>query len=124
MTRKIILTSILGTILLAATASAQTPSPANGEVLGTVVRGNTTTEFQAAGKSGLEIGRLKAWNEFAVANPSVVSDFGRNPSLISSDEYVNKNGGLSKLFADNPGLRDSMIANPGNYVVPTSKASQ
>jgi len=124
MNRNIILTTILGLMLMASAALAQSAAPSGGKTLGTVVNGNTTTDFEAARLSDSDTNRLKAWNTFAAANPSVASELGRNPSLVSNDDYVNKHVDLAKLFSDNPGLRDAMVANPGNYVVPTSKPAE
>jgi hypothetical protein len=123
MIRNAISMAILGLILVAPAARAQSASPANGKVLGTVVKGNTTIDFEAARPSDLDLNRLTAWSNFAAANPSVAHALGRNPSLISDDGYVNKHADLAKLFSDNPGLRDAMIADPGNFVVPRAKAS-
>jgi len=124
MNRNIILTTILALMLIAPAAFPQTAAPSGGKTLGTVVNGNTTTDFNAARLSGLDTNRLKAWNNFAAANPSVASELGHNPSLVSKDDYVNKHADLAKLFSDNPGLRDAMIANPGNYDVPASKPAE
>src|SRR5579863_701205 len=115
MNRNIVLTTIIGLMLMASAALAQSAPPSGEKTLGTVVNGNTTTVFESARLSDLDKNRLKAWSNFAAANPSVASELGRNPSLVSKDDYVNKHADLAKLFSDNPDLRDAMIANPGNY---------
>jgi hypothetical protein len=124
MNRNIILTTILGLMLMASAALAQSTAQSAGKTLGTVVNGNTTTDFQAAHVSDLDINRLKAWSNFAAANPPVARELGHSPSLISNDNFVNKHADLAKLFSENPGLRDAMIADPANYVVPTSKPAE
>lgn len=91
-------------------------------MLGTVVNGNTTIEFEAANESDLDVKQLQTWSDFAASHPKIASALASNPRLISNDGYVNKHAELAKLFADNPGLRDSMDENPGNYVVPTQSS--
>ncbi len=122
MTWKMLLAAIVAFVFLAPAAMAQ-DSADGGRVLGTVVRGNTTTYFMAANQSDLDMQRLQAWSAFASQHPGIAHALGHSPSLISNDGYVNKHPELAKLFSDNPGLRDSMIANPGNYVVPRQPAA-
>ncbi len=121
MTWKIVLAALVASVFLAPAAMAQ--QAADGRVLGTVVRGNTTTYFMAANSSDLDMQRLQVWGDFATQHPGIAHALGHNPQLISSDSYVNNHAELAKLFGDNPGLRDAMIANPGNYVVPTRPAA-
>ncbi|HUA34822.1 MAG TPA: hypothetical protein VMA09_14535 [Candidatus Binataceae bacterium] len=120
MRHKVLAAVIAFTVLMAAHAFAQTDSDAGRKVLGTVVNGNTTIEFEAANRSDLDNQQLRAWGDFAAAHAKIASALGSNPSLISNDGYVNKHADLAKLFTDNPGLRDAMAANPGNFVVPVN----
>ena len=120
MKHKILAALLAFGLITAGDALAQDNSGAGRKVLGTVVNGNTTIEFEAANRTDLENQQLQAWGGFAASHPNIASALGRNPSLISNDGYVNKHAELAKLFADNPGLRDSMEANPGNYVVPVN----
>jgi hypothetical protein len=116
MTWKMFLAAVAAFVFLAPAAMAQ--EAADGKLLGTVTSGNTTTYFMAASRSDLDNQQLQAWGEFASQHPGIAHALGHSPALLSNDGYVNKHPELAKLFSDNPGLRDAMIANPGNYVVP------
>lgn len=122
MKRKVLAAVIAIALLTAGHVFAQTDAGAGRKVLGTVVNGNTTIEFEAANRSDLDSQRLRAWGDFAASHPKIAASFGSNPSLISNDGYVNKHAELAKLFSDNPGLRDAMAANPGNFVVPAKSS--
>jgi hypothetical protein len=123
MTWKVFLAAVAAVVFLAPAAMAQ-DSATDGKVLGTVVNGNTTTYFMAANQSDLDMQRLHAWSDFASQHPGIARSVGHSPSLLSNDGYVNKHAELARLFSDNPGLRDAMIANPGNYVVPRQPEGQ
>jgi len=123
MTSKLFLAVIAVFVFLAPAALAQDSSP-DSRVLGTVVNGNTTTYFMAANSSDLDMQRLRAWGDFASEHPDIARAVGHSPSLLSNDGYVNKHAELAKVFSDNPGLRDAMIANPGNFVVPRQPAGE
>jgi hypothetical protein len=41
------------------------------EVLGTVVRGNTTIIFEAAGAHGIDLNGLRKWDQFAEEHPKI-----------------------------------------------------
>lgn len=122
MKRKVLAAVIAFALLTAGHVFAQTDAGAGRKVLGTVVNGNTTIEFEAANRSDLDSQRLRAWGDFAASHPKIAASFGSNPSLISNDGYVNKHAELARLFSDNPGLRDAMAANPGNFVVPAKSS--
>ena len=125
MTQKFILASILCMLLAAPIAFAQNDTGAAGQkVLGTVVNGNTTVEFESARLANEQKKQLQAWGDFAAAHPQLARAIGHNPKLVSSDDYVNKHAELAKLFSDNPGMREQIVANPGNFVVPTSKTGE
>ena len=125
MTQKFILASILCLLIAAPIASAQNDTGTGGQkVLGTVVNGNTTVEFDAARLAAQQKKQLQAWGDFAAGHPQLARAIGHNPKLLSSDDYVNKHAELAKLFSDNPGMREQIITNPGNFVVPTSKAGE
>jgi Na+/H+-translocating membrane pyrophosphatase len=97
-------------VALASTALAQ-----EGKTLGTVVNGNTTTVFKAAGPGGLDTAKLKTWNDFAAAHPKVASDFAHKPALINDAAYAKRHPQLGAFFSAHPDIRDAMAANPGNY---------
>lgn len=87
-----------------------------GKTLGTVVNGNTTTVFKAAGNRGIDTQKLKTWNDFASGHPKVASDLAHNPALINDDGYAKKHPQLGAFFSAHPDIREAMVANPGNYV--------
>jgi len=97
-------------VAFATTALAQ-----GDKTLGTVVNGNTTTVFKAAGPGGLDSAKLKTWNDFAAQHPKVASDLAQKPELINDAAYTKKHRGLAAFFAAHPDIHDAMAANPGNY---------
>jgi hypothetical protein len=97
-------------VALAATTLAQ-----EGKTLGTVVNGNTTTVFKAAGPGGIDTAKLKIWNDFAAGHPKVASDLAHKPALISDPAYAKRHPQLAAFFSAHPDIHDSMAANPGNY---------
>ena len=100
------------------------PAAENGKVLGTVVQGNTTIEFQAAGTRTVDMNSLKTWSDFAASHPGVSRALGSNPSLIGNSSYLAKNPDLAAFFAAHPDIKDAMVENPGNYVVPAQSSNQ
>jgi hypothetical protein len=99
-------------IPLALTASALAQE---SKTLGTVVNGNTTTVFKAAGPGGIDADKLKTWNEFAAQHPKVASALAHKPELINDASYTQRHPGLAAFFAAHPDIHDAMVANPGNY---------
>src|ERR1700676_3922026 len=63
-------------VAFAASALAQ-----ESKTLGTVVNGNTTTVFKAAGPGGIDSAKLKTWNDFAAQHPKVANDLANKPEL-------------------------------------------
>jgi hypothetical protein len=87
-----------------------------GNTMGTVVNGNTTTVFKAADSRDIDTHKLKTWNDFASGHPKVASELAHNPALINDDGYAKKHPQLSAFFSAHPDIRQAMAANPGNYV--------
>jgi hypothetical protein len=100
------------------------PAADNGKVLGTVVNGNRTTVFEAAGTKTVDMNSLKTWSDFAASHPDVARSLGAKPSRISDEAYLAKHPDLAAFFTAHPDIRDAMIANPGNFVVPTQASNQ
>ena len=65
------------------TPSAAIQREGGAQVLGTVVRGNTTIIFQAAGTHGLDLNRLRTWSQFAEEHPKIATALAYKPSLIN-----------------------------------------
>ena len=107
-------------------AVAQTTDSQSGseKVLGTVVDGNKTTEFQAAGTKTVDMNSLQTWTDFAASHPGVARSLGANPSLITDAAFLGKHPELAAFFTAHPDIRDAMVANPGNYVVPAHASNQ
>ena len=109
----------ISTLLIAVALPVAFASPSmaqSGNTLGTVVNGNTTTVFKAAGNRGIDTEKLKIWNDFASGHPNVASALAHNPALINDDAYAKKHPQLGAFFSAHPDIRESMVANPGNYV--------
>jgi hypothetical protein len=109
---------ILAVVVLAASVSV---SPAlaqpSGQVLGTVVKGNTTIVFESAQLHDSDVRMYRAWDQFASEHRDIAQELGRHPKLMSSDNYVARHPELKQLFSENPSLRSAMIENPKNFVL-------
>ncbi|HWN56969.1 MAG TPA: hypothetical protein VNO74_02650, partial [Methylomirabilota bacterium] len=68
-------------VAIAIPVAFATTALAQDKTLGTVVNGNTTTVFKAAGPGGLDSAKLKTWNDFAAQHPKVASDLAQKPEL-------------------------------------------
>lgn len=106
---------------LPAIAQEGTPSAAiqpeeGAEALGTVVRGNTTIIFQAAGTYGLDLNRLRTWSQFAEEHPKIAMALAYQPSLINDPGYLTKHPELATFFQTHPDIKDAIKENPGNFV--------
>ena len=109
----------ISTLLIAVALPVAFAAPAiaqEGKTLGTVVNGNTTTTFKAAGTRNIDTQKLKTWNDFASGHPKVASELAHNSALINDDAYAKKHPQLSAFFSAHPDIREAMTANPGNYV--------
>ena len=116
MLKKMNYTSTLLIALALPVAFAAPSFAQDGKTLGTVVNGNTTTVFKAAGNRGIDTQKLKTWNDFASEHPNVASQLAHNPALINDDGYAKKHPQLGAFFSAHPDIREAMAANPGNYV--------
>ena len=108
----------LSTLLIALAmpvAFAASSAAQEGKTLGTVINGNTTTEFKAADTRDIDMQKLKTWNDFADQHPQVASDLAHQPRLINDDRYAGKHPALNAFFAAHPDIRQAMAENPGNY---------
>jgi hypothetical protein len=85
------------------------------EVLGTVVRGNTTIIFQAAGTHGLDLNRLRSWSQFAEEHPKIATALAYKPSLINDPGYLTKHPELPTFFQTHLDIKDAIKENPGNF---------
>ena len=95
--------------------SAANQPEGGAEVLGTVVRGNTTIIFEAAGTHGLDLNRLRTWSQFAEEHPKIATALAYKPSLINDPGYLTKHPELATFFQAHPDIKDAMTENPGNF---------
>ena len=118
------LSSVLAAIVLsgglagsgmAQVAPAPSQGSAGGRVLGSVTNGNTTTVFEAANTSDIDMKVLTTWGDFATAHPSIARALAYKPSLMNDSGYLNKHAELRAFFQEHPEVRDAMAANPGNF---------
>jgi hypothetical protein len=110
---------LLTTVVIAATLISVSLAQAGNEtprVNGSVVNGNTTTVFEAANDSDLQMGLLTRWSAFAQVHPKVAYQLGNKPRLMHDAGYLRKHPELAKLFNDNPSLYAAMKRDPGNFV--------
>jgi hypothetical protein len=109
----------LSTLIVAIALPVAFAAPAlaqEGKTLGTVVNGNTTTEFKAADSRDIDTAKLKTWNDFAAEHPKVASELAYKPTLINDAAYAKSHPELDAFFSAHPDIHDAMAANPGNYV--------
>jgi hypothetical protein len=95
--------------------STATQPEGGAEVLGTVVRDNTTIIFQAAGTHGLDLNRLRTWSQFAEEHPKIATTLAYKPSLINDPGYLTEHPELATFFQAHPDIKDAMEENPGNF---------
>jgi len=88
----------------------------DGKTLGTVVNGNTTTEFKAADSRDIDLAKLKTWNDFAAGHPDIAKELAYKTSLINDEAYAKNHPELGDFFSAHPDIREAMAQNPGNYV--------
>jgi hypothetical protein len=108
----------ISTLLIAIALPVAFAAPAlaqDGQTMGTVVNGNTTTVFKAADNRDIDTHKLQTWNEFASTHPKVASELAHNPALINDEAYAKKHPQLGAFFSAHPEIREAMAANPGNY---------
>ena len=102
--------------MLAGSAIAGDMASASDRTLGTVVNGNTTTEFKAAGTHGIDMNKLRPWSAFAADHPAIAKELAYKPALIGDDAYAKNHPELQSFFTTHPDVREAMIENPGNFV--------
>ena len=85
-------------------------------VNGVAVNGNTTTVFEAANESDLQMHLLTQWSGFAERHQKIAHQLGNRPRLIDDAGYLRKHPELAKLFDDNPDLLSAMKSNPDDFV--------
>ncbi|MDO8434601.1 MAG: hypothetical protein Q7S58_19565 [Candidatus Binatus sp.] len=109
-------TLALSAILAGPAIAGDTTSAASDRTLGTVVNGDTTTEFKAAGTHGLDMNKLRPWSAFAADHPAIAKELAYKPALIGDDAYAKNHPELESFFSTHPDIREAMIENPGNFV--------
>lgn len=114
-----LLFAIASAALLAGTALGQeSVTGSSPRVLGTVEHGNTTIVFESANNSDLNLDQFKTWEEFAARNPEIARELGRYPRLLTEHSWIKEHPELDALLSSNPELREAMVRNPGNFVLP------
>ena len=96
-------------------APSSSQGSAGGSFLGSVTKGNTTIDFEAAGLSDINTQSLMTWQNFANAHPAIARTLAYHPSLMSNPEYLNTHPELRNFFQAHPEVRDAMAADPGNF---------
>ena len=107
-----------------ALAGDVTAASSSDTTLGTVVNGNTTTEFKAAGTHGVDMNKLKPWSAFAADHPAIAKELAYKPALIGDDSYAKNHPELGSFFSTHPDIREAMIQNPGNFVAIPPRAGE
>jgi hypothetical protein len=120
---KLITTLAIAASMTTSLAFAQTGSGTSG-VNGVAVNGNTTTVFEAANDSDLQMHLLTEWSGFAQHHQKIAVQLGNKPALIDNAAYLRKHPELAKLFDDNPDLLSAMKRDPGNFVANQPKSEE
>jgi hypothetical protein len=68
--------------------------------------------------SDLPLADYRAFDQFAIAHPEIISDLGRDPRLLEDDAYLAKHPQLRDFLATHAELRDALISDPGNFIEP------
>jgi hypothetical protein len=103
------LATVIGSVALAQSAGG------TSRVNGVVVNGNTTTVFQAANTSDLQMDSLTRWSSFAQQHPKVASQLDNKPMLINDAGYLRQHPELEQLLANHPEMLAQMKRDPGNF---------
>jgi hypothetical protein len=86
-----------------------------GNVLGSVVQGNTTIVFDAANPSDVNMQQLQTWDEFAASHPRIANALAYRPSLMNDPAYLSKHPDLNTFFQAHPEVREAMAKDPGDF---------
>jgi len=117
-----LLVSVLAAGIFAATVWAQNSPelvpPGAPIPPGAIVNGNKIIVAEPARLNDSELNSHRAWHEFAQAHPEIVADLAKHPSLAGDPNYRKKHRDLDRFLAAHPDIRQAMIANPGNFIVP------
>jgi hypothetical protein len=74
-----------------------------------------------APSSDLPLADYQAFDKFAAAHPDIINDLSRDPRLMKDRDYLAGHPDLTGFFATHAELRDSLVANPGNFIEPHSR---
>jgi hypothetical protein len=77
-----------------------------------------TIAYEEAKLDDADVSRLRAWHEFAQEHPDVSRELGSRPSRLTDSEYLKKHPQLDAFLTLHPDVREAMVADPGNFVVP------
>ena len=101
---------MMASVLTTATAlQAQMPVPA------------PTITSSGAPSNDLPLADYQAFEKFATAHPEIINDLSRDPDLVEDRDYLAGHPDLSGFLATHAELKDSLIANPGNFIVPQAR---
>jgi hypothetical protein len=95
-----------GVLTTATAVRAQTPAPP------------PTIISIGAPSSDLPLADYQAFEKFAAGHPEIINDLSRDPRLVEDRDYLAGHPDLSGFLATHAELKDSLIANPGNFIVP------
>jgi len=109
--------SLLVIAAIAATCASAAFAQDSGRVI-VEKHGDTTTEteFKAAGTTNLNIQMVRDFSSVKENDPAVAPQLANNPSLVESQEFVQKHPSLQAFLDKYPDARQELEANPGNFM--------
>ena len=65
-----------------------------------------------------DVMRLRTWQEFALEHPELIRGVESRPSRITDSGYLKKHPELNVFLTEHPDIKQAMVADPGNFIVP------
>jgi len=81
--------------------------------------GQVQISSEGAPSSDLPMADLQAFDQFRAAHPEIVHALSRNPKLISSKRFQDKNPALRDYLSAHSGFDAAFAEDPGNFIPPS-----
>jgi len=81
--------------------------------------GQVQISSEGAPSSDLPMADLQAFDQFRAAHPEIVHALSRNPKLISSKKFQDKNPALRDYLSAHSGFETAFAEDPGNFIPPS-----
>jgi len=81
--------------------------------------GQVQISSEGAPTSDLPMAELQAFDQFRADHPEIVRALSRNPKLISSKSFQDKNPALRDFLSAHSGIETAFAEDPGNFIPPS-----